>query len=267
MISNGYTNLRRQLIADSLLKEGIYGAHVRLPVHFHERPNFCLVLKGDCTERLGKRAVDFKPLTVGFLAPGDEHSLETNGAPMRCFGIEPSPALIERLRECSLEIKTSIYTRGGLPVELLMKIYREFHLADDASPLAIEGLLLELLVATARSPALTKEKSSPLWLKQAEELLRASFSNPLQLPAIAAAVNIHPVHLAREFRRHFKCTVGEYVRRLRVDFARRELSDGSAPLITIALSAGFSDQSHLTREFKRITSFTPLQYRNLFKSR
>lgn len=153
MIPNGYTNLRRQLVAGSLLKEGIYEAHIRLPVHFHERPNFCLVLKGDCTERLGNKAVDFKPLTVGFLAPGDEHSLQTNYAPIRCFGIEPSPALIERLRGCSLEIKTSIYTRGGLMVDLLTKIYREFHLADNTSPLAIEGLLLELLVATARSPA------------------------------------------------------------------------------------------------------------------
>lgn len=267
MTPNVYTNLQNKLIADSLLKEGIYGAHIRLPVHFHERPNFCLVLKGNCTERLGNKAVDFKPLTLGFLAPGDRHSLQTSHAPLRCFGIEPAAALVERLRECSLDIKTSIYTRGGLLVDLLMKIYREFHLADDASSLAIEGLLLELLVEAARHPPLTKEKRPPLWLKQAEELLRAGFSNPLQLPAIAAAVNIHPVHLAREFLRHFKCTAGEYVRRLRVDFARRELSHESAPLIIIALSAGFSDQSHLTREFKRITGFTPLQYRNFFKTR
>lgn len=268
MILNGYTNLRRETVAGSLLKEGIYEANTKLSVHFHERPNFCLVLKGGCTERLGNQTVDFKPLTLGFLAPGDEHSLQTNRAPIRCFGIEPSPTLIERLRECSLEIKTSIYTRGGLAVDLLMKIYREFYLGDDASFLAIEGLLLELLVEAARRRSLlTEEKRPSLWLKQAEELLRASFSSPLQLPAIANAVNVHPVHLAREFRRHFKCTIGEYVRRLRVDFAQRELSHGSAPLVAIALSAGFSDQSHLTREFKRITGFTPLQYRNLFKSR
>jgi AraC family transcriptional regulator len=267
MISNNYKNLRHEMIGGSLFKEGIYAANIRLPDHFHEQPNFCLVLEGNCTERLGSKTVDFKPLTLGFLATGDRHSLQTNHAPIRCFGIELAPALIERLRECSLEMKTSTYTTGGSLVDLLTKIYREFHLADNASPLAIEGLLLELLVEAARCPALTKEKRPPLWLKQAEELLRANFSNPLQLPAIADAVNIHPVHLAREFRRHFKCTVGEYVRRLRVDFARRELSHGSAPLVIIALSAGFSDQSHLTREFKRITGFTPLQYRSLFKAR
>lgn len=255
------------MIAGTLLKEGVYQANIHLPVHFHEQPNFCLVLKGGCTELLGSKVVDFKPLTLGFLAPGDEHSLQTGKTQIRCFGIEPAPALIERLRECSLEIKSSIYTRGGVLVDLLTKIYREFCLADDASILAIEGLLLETLVEAVRSQPLLEEKRPPLWLKQAEELLRSSFSNPLQLPAIAAAVNIHPIHLAREFRRHFKCTIGEYVRRLRVDFASRKLSHSDDSLVMIALSAGFTDQSHLTREFKRTTGFTPHQYRNLFKSR
>ena len=268
MISSIYTGLRQTMFAGSLLKEGVYDANIRLPIHTHERPNFCLVFKGVCTERLGTRVIDFKPLTLGFLAPGDVHSLHTSQTPVHCFGIEPAAILVERLRECSLEIKTSIYTQGGAATDLMMKLYHEFYLADDASPLAIEGLLLELLVEMARrQPSLSREKRPPRWLVQAEELLRASFSSSLQLPAVAVAVNIHPVHLAREFRRHYKCTAGEYVRRLRIETARRELAQSENPLAVIALAAGFSDQSHLTREFKRITGYTPLQYRNLFKSR
>ena len=263
-----YNSLRQQLIADTLLKGGVYQANARLPIHFHERANFCLVLKGGCTERLGERTIDFDPLTLGFLASGDAHSLQTGSAPVHCFGIEPAPALLERLRECSLLINSSIYARGGAAaVDLLTKIYREFRLADSASPLAIEGLLLETLAEMSRRQPLSAEKRRPQWLKLAEELLRARFTDALELPAVAAAAGVHPVHLAREFRRHFKCTVGEYVRRLRVDFARRELSQTNAPLVTIALAAGFADQSHFTREFKRITGFTPRQYRNLLQSR
>jgi hypothetical protein len=84
MTHNVYTNLRHETIAGSLLKEGIYKANIRLPVHFHEQPNFCLVLKGDCTEHLGSKTVDFKPFTLGFLAAGDRHSLQTSSASIRC---------------------------------------------------------------------------------------------------------------------------------------------------------------------------------------
>lgn len=268
MISDVYTSLRRMTIAGSILKEGVYDAGIELPIHAHERPNYCLVFKGACTERLGSRVIDFKPQTLGYLALGDAHSLRTSRAPVHCFGIEPATALVERLRECSLEIKNSVYMQDGPATDLVMKLYREFYLADDASPLAIEALLLELLVEAARrqSPP-SAEKRLPRWLRQTEELLRASFSDPLQLAAVAEAVGVHPVHLAREFRRHYKCTAGEYVRRLRIESARRELAQSQASLAVIALAAGFSDQSHLTREFKRMTGYTPLQYRNLFKSR
>src|SRR5262249_21772677 len=75
--------------------------------------------------------------------------------------------------------------------------------------------------------------------------------------AVAAAVGIHPVHLARVFRYHFGATLGDYVRRLRVEFAARQLITTEETLAGIALAAGFSDQSHFTRTFKRQTGMTP----------
>jgi AraC family transcriptional regulator len=71
---------------------------------------------------------------------------------------------------------------------------------------------------------------------------------------------VHSVHLARQFKRTFGWTVGDYVRRLRVEFVCQQLETGK-PLAELALRAGFSDQSHLTRIFKRFTGQTPGEYR------
>ena len=67
--------------------------------------------------------------------------------------------------------------------------------------------------------------------------------------------------LAREFRRRFGCSIGDYVRRLRIEFACRELAISDVPLYEIAFAAGFSDHSHFARTFKRATGMTPGAYR------
>lgn len=104
----------------------------------------------------------------------------------------------------------------------------------------------------------------PPWLKQARDLLHDQFSESMSLARVAESVGVHPVYLASEFRRRFGSTVGEYVRRLRIEYACREISACSeAPLAQIALTAGFSSQSHFSKTFKRLTGMTPLEYRRL----
>jgi AraC family transcriptional regulator len=93
------------------------------------------------------------------------------------------------------------------------------------------------------------------------------FSESLTLAGVAASVGVHPVHLARVFRQHYRCTIGEYVRQVRIEFASRELSVSDAPLAEIAFTSGFSDQSHFSKTFKRLTGQTPAQFRKASRLR
>jgi AraC family transcriptional regulator len=97
--------------------------------------------------------------------------------------------------------------------------------------------------------------------------LRARFRENLSLDEVARTAGVHPAHLARSFRCHFRCSAGEYVRRLRVEHACRELCRRDTPLAAVALEAGFGDQSHLTVVFKRHTGLTPAAYRKLYRKR
>jgi len=77
-------------------------------------------------------------------------------------------------------------------------------------------------------------------------------------------VNIHPIHLSRDFPKYFHCTLGEYLRKLKVENSLKILNNFEF-LSEVALECGFSDQSHFIRCFKENMGITPLQYKSILK--
>jgi AraC family transcriptional regulator len=147
------------------------------------------------------------------------------------------------------------------------RLYKEFRQSDELSPLAIEGLTLELLAECSRQASRTGDRHPPRWLLAVSDLVQARFREPLTLGAIAETVGVHPAHLARVFRRFHGCTLGDHVRRLRVEFACHRLTTSDAPLVDIALATGFSDQSHFSNAFRRHTGMTPAAFRRAARPR
>jgi AraC family transcriptional regulator len=80
---------------------------------------------------------------------------------------------------------------------------------------------------------------------------------------LAAEAGVHPVYLARVFRRHHRCTIAQYVRRRRLERALHELSTSRRSLAEIAIDTGFADQAHFSRAFKAHAGLTPGQFRKL----
>jgi AraC family transcriptional regulator len=144
---------------------------------------------------------------------------------------------------------------------LAQQVHRELHLRDGASALAIEGLLLELLGQAAREGDSAAGGEQPAWLRRATDFIHENAAERLRLSSVAEAAGVHPAHLAKTFRRHYHCTVGEYVRRLRLERAARELAGSAKSLVEIAVDAGFYDQSHFTNAFRLHTGTTPARYR------
>lgn len=76
----------------------------------------------------------------------------------------------------------------------------------------------------------------------------------------AAELGTHPSHLIRSFTSAYGMPPHRYLISRRVDRARRLLVDGR-PVADAAASAGFHDQAHLTRHFRRILGATPARFR------
>lgn len=248
------------------LVEGVYSAKTKIPNHAHEQAVLCIALKGACNEVYAGQVRRYEGLTVEFLPSSHCHTLDFPFADTRAFSIDIAPYWLERAREYSLNLEHSTHSHSGLLSGLMMKAYREFLEADCASPLAIEGLTLEMLAEVSRRPLHVLDRKPPRWLIAAEELLRARFSEQVTITQLAATAGVHPVHLAREFRRFHHCTIGEYIRRLRIEQACRQLRDSDESLAAIACGAGFSDQSHFSRTFKRVIGMTPAAYRATLSS-
>jgi AraC family transcriptional regulator len=131
----------------------------------------------------------------------------------------------------------------------------------------MEGITLELLAELSRHHVASPERTPPCWLLRARELLNARFTQNLTLDEIASEAGVHPVHFSRVFRSHLGCTPGDYLRQLRVESACRQLATSDLPLIEVALSTGFADQSHFTRTFRRLMRMTPGEFRRNFRTR
>jgi AraC family transcriptional regulator len=251
-------------VSGFILTETTYRPETKTPRHSHELGYFFTVLDGSYRETVGKTTREYTPLALAYRPGGEVHTHTCGRAGGRCFNIYPVSS--ERFSDC-LEKLGAADVHGSLVPWLLTRLHREFRRTDGASPLAIEGLSLEILAEAARGPVNAAERRPPRWLEQARELLHARFDESLTLAEIADAVCVHPVYLARVFREQYGCTIGEYVRRLRIELACRQLATSDTPLVAIALTAGFADQSHFTKTFKRLVGVTPGQFRAASQSR
>jgi AraC family transcriptional regulator len=249
------------------LKELDYSPGVQIPKHTHEQANFCMAIKGGCTEIYGSKAREYTPFSLSYLPAYQSHSLKVSSQGMRAFSINIPLYWLERMRERSLNVEDSIFWSSGILTQLLMRLYQEYQNIDEASPIAVEGIALEMLAEVSRYKTINKGSKPPHWLKQSRDLVHEQFSLHLSLDTIAQEVGVHPVHLARMFRKYYRCTIGDYIRTLRIENACREMITTEAPLIEIALSNGFSDQSHFNRIFRRLKGMTPAEYRAKYRTR
>jgi AraC family transcriptional regulator len=263
----GPTRLRSVRTAGFTLTEGIHADGSRLAWHYHEGPTLCFVLRGVFTETSGGERLTCTPETLKVMPAGERHCDDFDRGDTRGLLVETDPDRAQAIRTHAPVLDERIAFHGGLPAALARRVYQEFRQADDAAPLAIEGLLLELLAAVSRQRAEDVPNGMAPWLGEARDRLHADLAARQSLAELAAAVGVHPVTLARAFRRSFGCTVGEYLRRLRIERAAEQLASGNQPLAEIALAAGFADQSHFSNVFRRRVGMSPSVYRREVRGR
>ncbi|MGE3468424.1 MAG: helix-turn-helix domain-containing protein [Pyrinomonadaceae bacterium] len=246
--------------------ESSYAPTAQLPTHAHELAHFCLVLDGSYTETIGSRSYDRTPATLVYYPTDVSHS-EKHHTTGRHFLVEISNDGSERLEDLGFKIGAPVALSDSDARWLGSRMYREFIQADKFSPLALESLTTELLIFAARHSGRRGEGRRPGWLERTIEILHEDHAETFSLSELARFADVHPTHLARAFRRFEKCTVGEYVRKMRIERAKERMLATDEPLVRIALDAGFADQSHFTRSFRLVSGMTPTEFRRVFKTR
>src|SRR6185503_8576742 len=141
-----------------------------------------------------------------------------------------------------------------------LRVWREFHHDDAGSRLGLEEAVTALCWRL-RNETWPHRYLSSRNLTTAMDYLSAHLESPPRLSEAARFVGVHPMHLARLFRERLGYSMGEYVRRCRIAWARDLLQREQYTIGEIGARVGFADHAHFCRTFLRITGCTPGWYR------
>jgi AraC family transcriptional regulator len=262
-----YGETSQALVASGFrFTEKAYPTHLQIPKHSHELSHFCFVLSGNYQEQIEAKTNERVASSLVFYPPDVSHA-EKHHSNGRHFLVETDFNGLERVQEYGARLDETVLLNCNSSLWLAARMYREFCERDLFSALALESITTELLIAASRQRLKTNERKPPRWLEEVKEFLHENFSTPPRLGELATAVGVHPTHLARVFRQFERCTVGDYIRKVRIENARRRMLTSNETLVEIALNTGFADQTHFTRSFKRVTGMTPTEFRSIFSPR
>lgn len=232
--------------------------------HYHDRTWVVFTFTGSFALTMRSAENQLMPRSLLYIPAGEAHSNVFGSQGAGVFITAIVPAWIgDRLDIASSKAERPRIASPGLLNGLALKIYREFRNPDTLSDLIVEGVFLEMMGRWFREE-LHNDRSAPLWLSQVRGLLHDSFRESISLNQAAQAAGVHPSHVAREFRRAYGITIGEYMRKLRVESIAQQLMHPRKDpvcLADLALGAGFSSQAHMSAVFKRVIGMTPGEYR------
>ena len=155
-------------------------------------------------------------------------------------------------------------------VSLVLNMRDEIQAGCPSGRLYAEALSLALAAYLfgrySRRPAPARPHGIALSTMQARRVrdyVRENLGGDIGLSKLAGQVGLSPHYFSLLFKRAFGVSPYRYILSMRIDRAKRLLSERHMAISQIALELGFADQSHFTKVFKTFVGATPRQYRSL----
>ena len=235
--------------------EETYHGSFDYPEHDHKKAYFMLTGHRVYKEKLGSKTFHHRPFSLLWRPPEISHADSMEAADGRSFCVYVNDDTLRRLADCAA-IPSEFVERNTYLVHLAQRLRSEFRNWTAGSELVSEGLVLEMLGYAARQKA-SPSRTPPAWVVKVAEKLEDEFEKNHTNVKLALEFGVHPVHLARTFRKFYGKSVGTCLREIRVERAAALMLESQRSLAEIAQLSGFSDQSQFTRAFKRVRGITP----------
>jgi AraC family transcriptional regulator len=236
--------------------ETIYVDQVFEGWHIHENPHWSFVIEGGNIEYRKMTQSDSIPGTLNFYNQGECHRNTNTVLSTRTINFEIEPWWLAQYE--INEAKLMFSTANVSTKLLLLKMYKESLLCDEYSASTVQMLLLHAAQLTDNTPA-----KIPEWTKTVYQMLNDEWDRTFSLDELASKTGVSATNISKYFPKYFRCTLGEYMRKLKVARSLSIIKNSDTTLTEIAFDCGFSDQSHFIRTFKNVTGFLPGEYRRL----
>jgi AraC family transcriptional regulator len=240
------------------LTEARFAACDVLARHTHDRVTFAVMLGGSFSLSIRGQTLDCLAATVLTEPVEDAHENRIGTAGASVMVIQPDPTGFPKA--CVRFLDQVNHFQSSAIASIGMRLARELRHADDLTALEGQALAFEMLALAARLGR-TQGHAPPPWLTRVVDCLHDEFRRGVTLDDLAQEAGLHPTHVTRVFRQWYRTSPGAYMRKLRLEWAAAELVNRETPLSTLALEAGFADQAHFTRAFRRHWGVPPGRYR------
>ena len=238
--------------------------HQRFAPHMHETYALGVLERGAATCRYRGADVIHQAGDLLTLAPDEVHT----GEPASPDGWSYRMLYLPRelmARYGTLDGGQPHFARSGYADRDLSSQVAHLHefLTTEPDALCRSSALAQVLrsicqrYAEREAPVDVRVPSAALALVR--EYLEAHFARAVSLAELATLARVSPFHLIRQFRRRYGLPPYMFLEFIRVQRARTMLQQG-ARVSDVAFATGFSDQSHLTRRFKRVVGIPPGKY-------
>jgi AraC family transcriptional regulator len=263
-VTMGARHARESEAGPFRLTDARFPAGERLDRHSHDRVTFAVMLEGSFDLLIGGRRLACPAGTVFTEPAGESHANQIGTLGAHVVVTQPDPAL-DLPRPCARLLDGIGHFESAAITRLGRRLGRELSRPDDLTPLESQALVFEMLALAGRLDRDGARGAPPAWLRRVEALIHDRFRECLHVTDLAREAGVHPAHLARAFRARLGTSPGQYLRRLRLEWAAERLSGGNDPVSRVALQAGFADQAHFTRCFRRHWGTTPARYRARYR--
>lgn len=243
-----------------------------LPRHAHEE--FQIVLSDSVPYEFNYRRnrTILPPRHLGVIQSGEPHesrSEDSTGQTLRLMFFSPEILLAaaEMLEGCESLVLPNLIVSDAAIVDQFLQMHTK--LAENPSRLQCEtlifGFLTQLILQGAENPPNLQALEEPMLVKQIRDYLQDNYAENVSLTQLAQIVDRTPAHLVRVFSAKVGLPPHVYQTQVRIARAKILLMQGYAA-VDVAQAAGFADQAHFSRQFKRLNGVTPKTYQQNIKN-
>ena len=248
------------------LFQGSYRKYEFAP-HFHSVPAIGVVDQGAmrCDYRSSAEHVSAGGIIT--LNPGDVHApgpICEQGWSFRVFFLDNT---IFEARSLDVAEQVLRFPKQSIEAPRLAQSLLRLHrnLEGQRNTLEAESELLNIFEQLAEISGvapwgLAQSRAEKGLVRRVRDYIDAYYRRNISLTELSGAVGTSPFHLLRTFRAEVGLTPHAYQIQVRIEAAKRLLRSRTA-IAEVASRTGFTDQSHFTRRFKRLTGVTPSRYR------
>ena len=241
-----------------------YAPGFEQPKHAHRGTYLTLVFRGSIRETVASRCEHAGPLSVVIKPEGTEHADRVGPRGAETLQIWMPRSLTQGSLDRKSRPLSWRWLHGGPLARCMLLLLRDLKDCECLDEGDVQDKVYDLVAQIGEQEERTSSAgTAPRWLQRVRESIDDRVFERLRVRDLAAEARVHPVYLARLFRRHFQCSVCGYVKQARTRAAATLIERFDTALTQIAIQAGFCDQAHMCREFKTGTGLTPGGFRRL----